>query len=71
MEHLDAMPSTSDKDDFFLKIWTNETVDQKEPQPPPATTAPITTADNVVGREVRIRLYLNDFKTNMFFSLGR
>ncbi|CAF4260179.1 unnamed protein product, partial [Rotaria sp. Silwood2] len=51
LEHLDTMPSLSDKDDFFLKVWTDEKPEIEESQADATTVARITTADNIVGGE--------------------
>ncbi|CAF1989494.1 unnamed protein product [Rotaria magnacalcarata] len=50
-DQLEIAPSVSEKDDFFLKIWTEQQVDVQEPPTASARVAPVTTADNIVGGE--------------------
>ncbi|CAF4571456.1 unnamed protein product [Rotaria sp. Silwood1] len=52
-EHIETMPSLSDKDDFFLKIWTDEKPGITESQTDTTTVARITTADTIVDGEPR------------------
>ncbi|CAF3689292.1 unnamed protein product [Rotaria sordida] len=48
LEHLDTMPSLSEKDDFFLKLWTDDEKSAiKESQIDSTTVARITTADSI------------------------
>ncbi|CAF4319658.1 unnamed protein product, partial [Rotaria magnacalcarata] len=58
-DQLEIAPSVSEKDDFFLKIWTEQQVDVQEPPTASARVAPVTTADNIVGGEVKAKLCIN------------
>jgi hypothetical protein len=44
----------SDQDDFFLKVWLEEKPEIKEPPKDSTPTAPVTTADNIVGGEPKV-----------------
>jgi hypothetical protein len=51
------MPLLAAQDDFFLKVWPVEKPEIKEPQTDSTTVAPITTADNIVGREPKVNYF--------------
>lgn len=64
---MEDITSRSDQDDFFIKIWPDEKVEIKPSQPESTTVAPITTADNIVGGEPRVKFLLIMNRINNFF----
>ena len=53
LKQLENVPQF-EKDEFFLKIWPEETAEAREPPDDSTATAPITTADNIVGGEPKV-----------------
>jgi hypothetical protein len=49
------VPSLNEQDDFFIKVWPEEKPVVKEPQTDSSTVARITTADNIVGEEPKVK----------------
>ncbi len=55
VKQLEDVPSLTEQDDFFIKVWPEEQPVVKEPQTDSSTVARITTADNIVGEEPKVK----------------